>query len=160
MVDVTTLACAIYASGVSDDALEPDEIALWHAFKRVGEAVSAAVERDIVTASGLTGPEFGVLTRLVDLGDGRLRQQELATSMRWDKSRLSHQLTRMQKRDLVSRITADPSTVIVEITDAGRAALGPARPAHARSIRENLLTRLDRSQRAAFGEALGTILGE
>ena len=145
---------------MSDEALDPDEVAIWHAFKRVGETVSAAVERDILAASGLTGSEFGVLTRLVDLGEGRLRQQELATSMRWDKSRLSHQLTRMQKRDLVSRTNVDPSTVLVEITDAGRAALAPARPAHARSIRAHLLDRLDESGRAEFAAAMEAILGE
>ena len=145
---------------MSDDALSPDEVAIWHAFKLVGETVSASVERDILAASGLTGSEFGVLTRLVDLGDGRLRQQELATSMRWDKSRLSHQLTRMQKRDLVSRINVDPSTVLVEITDAGRAALAPARQAHARSIRENLLDRLDDRGRVAFAAAMAAILGD
>lgn len=157
---MTTRGEAIYAPRVSDDGLEPDEIAIWHAFKRVGEAVLAAVERDIRAASGLTGPEFGVLTRLVDLGDGCLRQQELATSMRWDKSRLSHQLTRMQKRDLVSRSTVHPSTVMVEITDAGRAALAPARPAHARSIRENLLGRLGDRGRVDFAAAMAAILGE
>ncbi|GAA1889412.1 MarR family winged helix-turn-helix transcriptional regulator [Williamsia serinedens] len=145
---------------MSDDVLEPDEVAIWHAFKRMGESVSAAVERDILAASGLTGPEFGVLTRLVDLGDGRLRQQELATSMRWDKSRLSHQITRMQKRDLVSRNAVDASTVMVEITDAGRDALVPARPAHAESIRAHLLDRLDERGRAEFAAAMEAILGD
>jgi DNA-binding MarR family transcriptional regulator len=145
---------------VRDDALDPAEVAIWHAFKRMGEAVTAAVERDILAASGLTGAEFGVLTRLVDLGDGRLRQQELATSMRWDKSRMSHQLTRMGKRDLVSRIVVDASTVMVEITDAGRAALAPARPAHARSIRENLLDRLDDRGRADLTAVMAAILAE
>ncbi|WP_299570963.1 MarR family winged helix-turn-helix transcriptional regulator [uncultured Williamsia sp.] len=143
---------------MSDDVLDPREVAIWHAFKRVGEQVSTAVERDILAASGLTGPEFGVLTRLVDLGDGRLRQQELATSMRWDKSRLSHQVTRMQKRDLVSRDTVDASTVMVEITDTGRAALRPARPAHARAIRAHLLGRLDDRGRAQFAAAMDAIL--
>ncbi|MGU3293804.1 MarR family winged helix-turn-helix transcriptional regulator [Williamsia sp. M5A3_1d] len=136
------------------------ELALWHQFKLVGEKVNAAVERDILAASDLTGPEFGVLTRLVDLGDGTLRQFELATSMRWNKSRLSHQITRMEKRGLVTRGTAEAATVAVSITDAGQRALVPARPAHAESIRSNLTDKVTADQRAALASAFESLLAE
>ena len=65
------------------------------------------VGRDIAEATGLSGPDFGVLSRLVDLGQGAMRQQVLAESMGWDKSRLSHQLTRMQEKGLVERRDAE-----------------------------------------------------
>ncbi|WKL04994.1 MarR family transcriptional regulator [Paenibacillus amylolyticus] len=57
--------------------------------------------------SGLSEGDFGVLDRLVLFGDGSLRQQELADSMAWDKSRLSHHLKRMEKRGLVMRKPLD-----------------------------------------------------
>ncbi|GGF27182.1 MarR family winged helix-turn-helix transcriptional regulator [Williamsia phyllosphaerae] len=142
----------------SSARLTPTELALWHQFKLVGEKVNAAVERDILAASELTGAEFGVLTRLVDLGDGALRQGELATSMRWNKSRLSHQITRMEKRGLVTRAAEDSSVVTVRITDAGERALRPARPAHAESIRANLTEKLTEGQRSALASAFAVLL--
>ncbi|SIS02555.1 MarR family winged helix-turn-helix transcriptional regulator [Williamsia sterculiae] len=141
----------------TDQALTPAELELWHAFKLAGEAVNAGVERDIHMASELTGPEFGVLTRLVDLGGGTLRQMELTQSMRWNKSRLSHQITRMEKRGLVARKATD-AVVTVQITDAGRAALRPARPAHALSIRAHLMDKLDAAQRIALAQALSALV--
>ncbi|KQR98047.1 hypothetical protein ASG12_13765 [Williamsia sp. Leaf354] len=144
----------------SSARLTSTELALWHQFKLVGEKVNTAVERDILAASDLTGPEFGVLTRLVDLGGGTLRQGELATSMRWNKSRLSHQITRMEKRDLVARRSEESSTVAVSITEAGRRALGPARPTHAASIRAHLTEKLTADQRAALASVLESLLAE
>ncbi|WP_328858413.1 MarR family transcriptional regulator [Williamsia herbipolensis] len=142
----------------SSARLTSTELALWHQFKLVGEKVNAAVERDILAASDLTGPEFGVLTRLVDLGDGTLRQGELAMSMRWNKSRLSHQITRMEKRGLVTRTAEGSSVVTVGITDTGERALRPARPAHATSIRAHLTEKLTADQRAALASILESLL--
>lgn len=106
-----------------------------------------AVEHDIAEGSGLSGPDFGVLSRLVDLGDGELRQQDLAKSMRWDKSRLSHQLTRMEGRGLTKRRPADAKGVIVSMTAKGRKALATARPIHAGSIRRHLIAKLTANRR-------------
>ena len=126
--------------------LSPHELRVWHAFKMMGEDVLDRVGRDIVQATGLSGSDFGVLSRVADLGKGELRQQALAQSMGWDKSRLSHHLTRMQSRKLIQRRTADARVVFVAITPLGRKKLEAARPAHAASIRRNLLSRLSPQQ--------------
>ncbi len=128
--------------------LSADEAELWHAWTLAGEAVMARVVRELTDATGLSGPDFGVLSRLMDLGHGELRQQDLADSMRWDKSRLSHQLTRMEGRRLLRRRPADGRGVIVAITSAGRRAIGLARPIHAASIRRNLLSKISARRRA------------
>ena len=137
--------------------LSDDETRLWHAWKRAGEAVMAGVERDIVATTGLSGADYGVLSRLVDLGLGKLRQQELANLMGWDKSRLSHQLTRMEARSLVTRQTAKADGVTVTLTTEGRKALALARPVHAESIRRRLLAKLAPAQRAVLGVICGVL---
>ena len=104
------------------------------------------VGRDIAKATGLSGPEFGVLSRLAALGKGEMRQQALSEMMGWDKSRLSHQLTRMQQRRLIQRRPTDGKGVLVVLTERGRAALDAARPIHADSVRRNLLSRLSSEQ--------------
>jgi len=128
------------------ERLSKREQAIWHAFKQMGQAVMAAVEKDLADATGLTGSDFGVLSRLVDLGEGELRQQALASSIGWHKSRLSHQLTRMQQRGLVRRADTGPRAVTVTITALGRDRLDVARPVHAASVRRWLLDRLSAEQ--------------
>jgi DNA-binding MarR family transcriptional regulator len=75
-----------------------------------------------------------------------MRQQALAGLMAWDKNRLSHQLTRMQERQLIERRYIDGKTVLVVLTKLGREKLDAARPIHAASVRRNLLSRLTQEQ--------------
>ena len=126
--------------------LSPQELRVWHAFKLMGEDVMERVGRDIAQATGLSGPDFGVLSRLAGHGNGEMRQQTLAESMGWDKSRLSHHLTRMQTKQLIVRHEADKRVVLVAITKQGRSKLDAARPVHAESVRRNLLSRLSAQQ--------------
>jgi DNA-binding MarR family transcriptional regulator len=139
--------------------LSRQELEIWHAFKQMGQIVMAGIERDLTEATGLTGADFGVLSRLADLGNGTLRQQALADSMEWHKSRLSHQLTRMQGRDLVQREEREPRVITVTITALGREKLQAARPVHAASVRRWLLDRLpseDKSTLLNISIALAT----
>ena len=126
--------------------LSPQELRVWYAFKLMGEDVMERVGRDIAQATGLSGPDFGVLSRLAGHGNGEMRQQTLAESMGWDKSRLSHHLTRMQAKQLIVRREAEKRVVLVVITKQGRSKLDAARPAHAESVRRNLLSRLNAQQ--------------
>jgi DNA-binding MarR family transcriptional regulator len=131
---------------MANKPLSPRELRIWHAFKLMGEDVMERVGRDIAEATGLSGPDFGVLSRLADLGEGEMRQQALAESLGWDKSRLSHHLTRMQQKQLIERREAESRVVLVVLTKAGMAKLDAARPVHAESIRRNLLSRLSEQQ--------------
>ena len=126
--------------------LSPQEFRVWHAFRLMHEDVLGRVGRDITQATGLSGPEFGVLSRLGACSKGEMRQQTLASMMSWDKSRLSHQLTRMQERALIERRRIDGKTVVVALTKVGREKLEAARPIHAASVRRNLLSRLTQEQ--------------
>ena len=91
-----------------------------------------------------------VLSRLADLGGGTLRQIDLARSMRWDKARLSHHLTRMQDRGLIEREHVSGKEVFVKITKQGQSVLSDARPAHASSVRRHLLDRLSHEETKAL----------
>jgi DNA-binding MarR family transcriptional regulator len=144
---------------MSTKLLTPQELRVWHAFKLMGEDVLSRVGRDIAEGTGLSGPDFGVLSRLAGLGRGEMRQQSLAECMGWDKSRLSHQLTRMQERGLIERREAEKRVVLVVLTPYGRERLDEARPVHAHSVRRNLLSRLSAEQTATIVR-VSNILGE
>jgi DNA-binding MarR family transcriptional regulator len=133
------------------------EIRLWNAWEIFTQAVSSRISREVADATGLSAADYRVLSFLVDRG--QVRQRELASALAWDKSRISHQLTRMQERDLLKRTKTAERGSNVAITAAGRAALESARPVHARSVRRYLIDRLTPAQVGAIlaigGDATG-----
>jgi DNA-binding MarR family transcriptional regulator len=125
--------------------LTSQELRIWRAFQDMAEEVRGRVGRDISEATGLSGSEFGVLSRLAGLGMGEMRQQELAKVMKWEKSRLSHQLTRMSERRLIKREAADGG-VVIGLTKLGRQKLTEALPVRAESVKRHFLSRLTQEQ--------------
>lgn len=138
--------------------LTDDEIRLWRAWTGASEMSRRRIADDVGAATGLSASDFGVLSRLVHLGEGTLRQNELAVSMDWHRSRLSHQLSRMEQRGQVVRSSVGGG-VAVTITDAGRAAIDAARPVHAEAVREHLSGLVPAEQLAAFVDTLERIAG-
>lgn len=130
--------------------LSAKETNIWHTFKQAGEIVFGLVVRDVATATGLSSGDYGVLSRLVDLGGGTLRQIDLGKSMRWEKARLSHHLTRMQDRGLIEREHVSGKEVFVKITKQGQSVLSDARPAHSSSVRRHLLDKLSHEETKAL----------
>jgi DNA-binding MarR family transcriptional regulator len=143
-----------YADDV--DLLTDDELALWHAWKRAAETVRARIVEEVSAETGLSDPDFAVLTRVLEDGHGCMRQNQLADSMGYHRSRLSHHLTRMEQRGLVTRRQAGTGVEIV-ITDAGRTAAAHARPVHAAAVRRHLTGRLAAADRKALLAILGRL---
>jgi DNA-binding MarR family transcriptional regulator len=83
----------------------------------------------------------------------------MARVMGWDKSRLSHQLTRMQQRNLVERCDGGNRVVLIKLTETGKDKLAAAKPIHAESVRRNLLSRLT-SEQIATMVRISNILSE
>src|SRR5260370_683686 len=96
-------AVDMLSAAMSTKPLSARELRVWHAFQLMGEDVLGRVGRDISQATGLSGPEFGVLSRLAAIGNREMRQQAFAKVIGCDKSRLSHQLTRMNERAQIGR---------------------------------------------------------
>ena len=133
------------ASGPGDlgaaapDGSAPDPVDLWSAFKRAHEIVRARVIADTAEAAGLSEPDLTILVTLAKAG-GALRQSELAASLGWDRTRVSHQLTRMGERGLVSRERS--GAVTVTITEAGRQVGATVRPGLEAAVRRHFTDKL------------------
>jgi DNA-binding MarR family transcriptional regulator len=141
------------------EPLDAEEMALWHAWKLAADTVRARIAADITAAVGLSDADFGVLTRVAELGGGRMRQNALAESMGWHRSRLSHQLTRMEQRGLLTRRGVDGGVEIL-LTSAGRERAQAARPVHAAAVRRRLTGRLDPAQRRQLRRALDILTAQ
>ncbi|WP_333732317.1 MarR family winged helix-turn-helix transcriptional regulator [Streptomyces sp. IBSBF 3010] len=113
---------------------------LWSAFKRAHEVVRARVIADTADAAGLSEPDLTILVSL-SKADGPLRQSELAASLGWDRTRISHQLTRMSKRDLIARERSGGATVVT-LTEAGRRTVAAVHPGLEAAVRRHFTDKL------------------
>ena len=141
--------------------LTPDEQRLWRAWLAAGSAVSAALHRDLQADAGLSLPDFDVLVRLTESEDGRVRVSDLARALAWERSRLSHHVTRMERRGLVERddCVDDGRGAFVVVTPAGRSAIEGAAPHHVRTVRRLFVDVLTPEEVAALTPALERVLG-
>src|SRR5215472_7640800 len=80
--------------------LDQGEMRAWRGHLRMSWLVAAAIERDLRRA-GLSHPDYYVLVRLSEAPEHRMRMTDLAAGIQWSKSRVSHQVDRMERRGLV-----------------------------------------------------------
>jgi DNA-binding MarR family transcriptional regulator len=119
------------------DELTTEEMQIWRAALSIADLLRHRVSSDVKVVSDLSHAEHSVLAHIKESG-GALGQQHLADAMFWSKSRLSHQLRRMQAKGLVDRTTGATRMVRVSITDLGRRAIDAIDAAHAASVRKHL----------------------
>lgn len=129
----------------------PEPVELWSAFKRAHEIVRARVIADTAEAAGLSEPDLMILVDLNKAG-GALRQSELAASLGWDRTRISHQLTRMGKRGLVTRERA--GGVTVSLTEAGHQTITTVHPGLDAAVRRHFTDKLSVQEIEALSSVL------
>lgn len=137
--------------------ISDEEWLAWRGYRRLAALITGRIARDISEATGLSDQDFMILMELSKSPHAELLQRELQEYIEWDKSRLSHQLSRMSSRGLVQRNRKSSSGISVGITDAGRLLLNKARPVHAASVRRHfldLLTPDDLPELIAINERL------
>jgi DNA-binding MarR family transcriptional regulator len=121
--------------------LDAREDRAWRAFLHAHHQLNVCVNRLLLQDSGLTGADFEVLAVLAGLPDGSMPAQEMGTSLRWEKSRLSHQIRRLQAQGLVAREPnpADGRSAMIVLLPAGRRAIEDAAPEHVRNVRRHMI---------------------
>ena len=116
------------------------------------EETSLCVSRELFSSTGMSGGQFGILTILVETPLQLMRQQELADAMRWDRTRLSHQLTRMEARGWINRNKGDKGATLVSLTEAGRQAQHRAVPMLSQIVKQRFFSRLTPAQLTTLEE--------
>ena len=105
--------------------------------------------------------EYEILVTLSEAADRQLRMAELADAVHQSRSRLTHTVTRMEKRGLIERTTCpvDRRGVWANLTQAGRRLLEDAAPSHVDCVRRNFVDAVDPADYAAVGRAMQAVLG-
>jgi DNA-binding MarR family transcriptional regulator len=120
------------------DGMSEEDWRLWRAFSSMNRALAREIDRQLQRDAGISNADYSVLITLFEAPDRRLRTGELAELLTWEKSRVSHQISRMEARGLVERaecVEDGRGTWIVLTADGRRATLGAMRD-HAAKLRE------------------------
>ena len=138
---------------------QPEDRA-WRGYRRMRALLDLEVNRDLARESGLSEPDYDVLSNLSETEGHRWRLSDLAARMLWSKSRLSHHITRMQQRGLVTRqdCPADARGAFVVLTEEGLRTIQAAAPGHVASVRQHLIDLLSEEQISVLGDIAETVL--
>jgi DNA-binding MarR family transcriptional regulator len=126
--------------------LDAREARLWQSYRDAHRELMRALESRLIGNSGLSGADYALLHPLSVAEDGVLRTRDLGKAVGWERSRLSHQVSRMEKRGLVCReeCAADARGSMVRLTDVGRKAIEAAAPDHVDAVRTYFFDQLSR----------------
>ena len=125
--------------------LDDDEQTLWRAMMDAAKAVERSMDTRLLATEEISSADFSVLVQLSEAEGGTVRMRELCEALRWDRSRMSHQITRMARRGLVNKLRCanDSRGIDVELTAHGRDVIERAAPDHVRMIRRIVFDELD-----------------
>lgn len=116
--------------------LTDEQQSAWRAYIEVRQRLDTHLYRHLQRECGLSGPDYEVLVNLSEAPEGRMRAFALGEMTRWEKSRMSHHITRMEQRGLVRREACAGSRFPdIVLTDAGWDAIKTAAPKHAANVR-------------------------
>ena len=132
--------------------LDEREARLWEAYRTFGRDLQRAFDRQLERDAGLSGADYAVLVPLSEARDGVVRMRDLGHTVGWDRSRLSHQVRRMELRGLVVReeCAEDARGWMVRLTTEGRAAIEAAAPEHVATARRYFFDQLSEREQVMF----------
>lgn len=133
---------------------------LWRTIREFLWQFPSAMDRQLLRDSNMLSGEYSVLAVLSESTEPSLRPADVATALRWDRSRLSHLLHRMESKGLISRCAdeTDRRGHQITLTAQGRTTVEEAAPAHVSFVREAFFDSLNKTERSALESALPKIL--
>lgn len=140
--------------------LDEKEERAWRALQFMHLRLDGELARQLASDSELSYADYVVLVALTDRPDGRMRVFEIAETLGWEKSRVSHQVSRMTERGLVTKkkCGTDRRGAYVVITRRGRRELEAAAPGHLQAVRRLFIDRLTPDQLTSIAEAAEEVL--
>ncbi|QKV92512.1 MarR family transcriptional regulator [Streptomyces sp. NA02950] len=120
--------------------LSDDEQRAWRTHLDVSRLLTYQLERDL-QPFGLTMNDYEILVNLSESEDHRMRMSDLASATLQSKSRLSHQITRMENAGLVRRenCESDRRGLYAVLTEHGWDTMRKVAPHHVDSVRKHFI---------------------
>lgn len=124
--------------------LDDEEQELWRLLLGAVRKINRGMDETLKAGGEVSASEFAVLVALSEAPEQHLRLHELCTQLEWDRSRASHQVTRMEKRGLLYKEpdAVDARGINVCVTHVGIEHLRRAAPEHVESVRRMVFDHL------------------
>ena len=121
------------------------EMTAWRAYIVGSALLEHRLNRELQLAHGLSIADYEILVSLSEAPDMQMRMSELANGIAHSKSRMSHQIRRMESEGLVRRqeCPQDGRGVLAVLTEEGLAKLREAAPSHVQGVRDHMIDLLD-----------------
>ncbi|MFE2419071.1 MarR family winged helix-turn-helix transcriptional regulator [Streptomyces hokutonensis] len=136
--------------------LTAEEQRVWRFYMQASTLLEDHLDRQLQRDAGMPHIYYGLLVKLAEAPDRRLRMTELAMYAKITRSRLSHAVARLEKNGWVRRedCPSDKRGQFAVLTDAGHEVLGRTAPGHVAAVRQALFERLSPEQQKSLGEIM------
>jgi DNA-binding MarR family transcriptional regulator len=138
--------------------LSEEEQRTWRTHLDVSKLLMYQLERDL-QPFGLTINDYEILVNLSESADHRMRMSDLAGSTLQSKSRLSHQITRLENAGLVRRehCDTDKRGLFAVLTEHGWQTMRDVAPHHVASVRRHFMDLLTPEGLVALRSSLSPV---
>lgn len=130
----------------------------WTSYRQMAETVERLVARDLYRLTSLSEADYGVLLALRRNPDMIWRLRDLSDYLAWSKSRVAHQLSRMERRGYVVRGDSTGVGAAIWLSPSGTAAVDKATPAYQDSVNRHVFDVLTAGQIAALTDISAALL--
>lgn len=136
--------------------LTPEQQVIWRNWLTASQLMEYALNAELQESHGLSTSDYEILVRLSESEKRRIRMSELAEKVLVSRSRLSHQIDRMEKAGLVKREVCDDDRrgQFAVLTETGWKTLVSAAHSHVTSVRNHLVDVLSEAEFNALGKAV------
>lgn len=140
--------------------LSTDQQKYWRAWIAAETLLKGRLSRELQDTFSITLEDYEILVRLSESDQRRVRMSDLADKTLSSRSRLSHQIDRMEKNGFVERAACadDGRGQWAILTDQGWDLLVKAAPTHVDGVRTHLLDQLTDEEFAELGKALQKVV--
>ena len=140
------------------ERLTERELAVWRSLLDTTDELRRLLSADLQRVE-LSPGDYAVLLALTEAEDRTLRSSELADAIGWERSRVSHQLGRMERRGLIRRTECpgDNRGALVLLTEDGFQSIRRASGPHLRAVKRLFADALDAGQLDDLAGVLGSI---
>lgn len=136
--------------------LTPQQQRAWRAYMDGSQRLMADLNRQLQRDSALSFADYRILVKLSEAPGRSLRMSDLADGVFSSRSRLTHQIRRLEGQRVVRRIPAedDGRGVLAQLTDEGMRRLRAAAPGHVAAVRRYFVELFTPQQLAAVAAAM------
>ena len=140
--------------------LSAQQQAAWRPFVALLFRMPAALDAQLQKEAGISNFEYMVLSSLSEAPNRTLRMSDLATMASGSLSRLSHVVSRLERRGWVRRESCpgDGRFINAVLTDEGSRKVVEAAPGHVEAVRKLIVGALTPEELRALGAASHQIL--